>query len=87
MVFEHRNGVCAICEGRIIRYPHPQPDHADVWAHQSQDDWISNPHDPQPRAAGDCKDCGEPVYQHPTLPERFAHIGPRPADSHTAVPK
>lgn len=86
MAFEHRDGVCSICGGRIHRYPHPQRDHPDVWAHLDSADWIDKPHNPVPRQDAECA-CGGALAQHPTIPERWAHINKDNIDGeHNAAP-
>lgn len=87
MAFEHRDGICTTCSGRIHRYPHPQSDHADVWAHLDRDDWEHNAHVPLPRTDAECA-CGGALSQHPTIPERWAHIDKAHIDgTHAAQPK
>jgi hypothetical protein len=46
---EKRVGVCATCNGRIYRYPHPTAGEPDRWAHRDTSDWIDNPHEAAPQ--------------------------------------
>lgn len=87
MAFEHRDGTCTTCSGRIYRYPHPHSDHPDVWAHLDRADWIDNPHDPVPHTDAHCA-CGGALAQHPTIAARWAHVDKTNADGqHRAEPK
>jgi hypothetical protein len=88
MAFEHRDGTCTTCAGRIYRYPHPQRDHLDVWAHLDRADWIDNPHDPVPRQDATCQGCDGALAQHPTIADRWAHVNKDDVDdTHNAGPK
>ena len=42
----NRRGECKHCNGAIYRYP--LGDTMGSWAHLNQDDWLDNPHDPEP---------------------------------------
>lgn len=87
MAFEHRDGTCTICSGRIHRYPHPQRDHPDDWAHLDRADWIDDPHPAVPRVDAECG-CGGGLIQHPTIADRWAHIDKTNIDGqHPAEPK
>lgn len=49
MAMETRDGTCKTCDGKIWRYPHPEPDQfPDKWAHLNRADWIDNPHEAEP---------------------------------------
>lgn len=45
-----RNADCTVCGGRIRHYPDPAGAGAGAWAHLNRDDWLTDPHDPQPSA-------------------------------------
>lgn len=87
MAFEHRDGTCTTCAGRIYRYPQPRPNTPDGWAHLNRADWIEHPHAPVPRLDAECV-CGGPLAQHPTVMDRWAHVNRDDVDGeHAATPK
>jgi hypothetical protein len=48
-----RNGVCATCDGRIRMYPRvgmspAYREQTEYWSHIDREDWIDNPHKPEP---------------------------------------
>lgn len=59
MAIEDRTGVCATCDGPIYRYPNPNPEMADSWAHRNRVDVFGdktadppippNPHEATPK--------------------------------------
>lgn len=49
MPIENRHGVCAVCDGPIYRHPSQSDQIRDRWTHRRTADWITNPHEPQPK--------------------------------------